>query len=142
MAYLCGVLNSFMLDYVLRFKVTANISIFYVYQLPVPRLTPDDQHCKVIASRVARLVCIGPEFDTLRQELLGDVHAYVATEPGERQQLQNEIDALVAHLYGLSAEDLQHILYAPYTFWLVKREIKDGVMETFARVEELLYGDA
>ena len=38
-AYLCGIFNSFMLDYVLRFKVSADVSMFYVYQLPVPRLT-------------------------------------------------------------------------------------------------------
>jgi hypothetical protein len=58
-----------------------------------------------------------------------------------RQQIQNEIDALVAPLYGLSEEDLQHILYAPYTFPLVKSEIKDGVVHEFARVERLLEGE-
>jgi hypothetical protein len=142
-AYLCGVLNSFTLDYALRFKVSANVNIFYVYQLPVPRLTPNDLHCRAIARRVARLVCVGPEFDELRRELLGDVNAWVIPfeEKEARQQVQNEIDALVAHLYGLSEEDLHHILYAPYTFPLVRREIKDGVMQEFARVERLLLAD-
>lgn len=138
LAYLCGVLNSFTLDYVLRFKVSANLNMFYVYQLPVPRLTPDDLHCRAIARQAAQLVCIGPEFDGLRAEVLGSVEVHVATEAEERQRLQNEIDALVAHLYGLSEEDRRHILYAPYTFPLVKREVKDGVMEAFGRVEELL----
>jgi N-6 DNA Methylase len=138
LTYLCGILNSFALDYVLRFKITANVNIFYVYQLPIPRLTPEDLHCRAIAHRVAKLVCIGPEFDDLRRELLGDVNAHVATIQDERQKLQNEIDALVAHLYGLRREDLEHILYAPYTFPLVKQGIKDGVMAAFERVEELL----
>lgn len=138
MAYLCGVFNSFTLDYVLRFKVTAHVNMFYLYQTPVPRLTSKDQHCKAIARRVAQLVCIGPEFDGLRAEVLGSVEAHVATEAEERQRLQNEIDALVAHLYGLSEEDMRHILYAPYTFPLVKRVVKDGVMEALGRVEELL----
>jgi cyanate lyase len=69
---------------------------------------------------------------------LGSVEAHVATNPIERQHLQNEIDALVAHLYRLSEDELQHILYAPYTFPLVERMIKDGVMTAFARVEEML----
>lgn len=138
LAYLCGVLNSFVLDYVLRFKVSANVNIFYAYQLPVPRLIPDDLYCRAIAERVARLVCIGPEFDDLRQELLGNTAARVATNPIERQQLQNEIDALVAHLYGLREEELWHILYAPYTFPLVGREVKDAVMAAFAYVEEMV----
>lgn len=136
--YLCGVFNSFVLDYVIRFKVSANVNIFYVYQLPVPRLTPQDPYCRAIAHRVARLVCIGPEFDDLRGELLGDVNAHLATIQDERQKLQNEIDALVAHLYGLRREDMEHILYAPYTFPLVKSGIKDGVMAAFERVEEML----
>ncbi len=112
--------------------------MFHVYQLPVPRLAPTDPHCRAIAQRVARLVCIGSEFDELRRELLGDVGAHVATIVDERRHLQHEIDALVAHLYGLSEDDLRHILYAPYTFPLVKREIKDGVMREFGRVEDLL----
>lgn len=140
MAYLCGVCNSFTIDYALRFKVSSNVNIFHLYQLPVPRLMPGNPHLDAISQRVARLVCIGPEFDELRRELLGSVQAHVATDATERQRLQNEIDALVAHLYGLEEDDLQHILYAPYTFPLVKREIKDGVMEAFARVETLLQG--
>ncbi|HYU76436.1 MAG TPA: hypothetical protein VEL31_27515, partial [Ktedonobacteraceae bacterium] len=136
--YLCGVFNSFSLDYVIRFKVTTDVNMFHIYQLPVPRLTPTDPYCQAIAHRVAQLVCIGPEFDVLRRELLGDVNAHVATILDERQKLQNEIDALVAHLYGLHVEDLEHILYAPYTFPLVKPVVKDGVMAAFGRVEELL----
>jgi cyanate lyase len=112
--------------------------MFYVYQLPVPRLTADDPHCRAIAKRVAKLVCVGQEFDELRRELLGSVEAHIATNPIERQRLQNEIDALVAHLYGLSEDELRHILYAPYTFPLVGREVKDGVMAAFARVGEIV----
>jgi hypothetical protein len=138
LTYLCGILNSFVIDYVLRFKVSANVNIFYIYQLPVPRLLPDDPHCQAIAQRVARLVCIGPEFDTLRREVLGTAEVHVATNPIERQRLQNQIDALVVHLYGLQEEELRHILYAPYTFPLVGREVKDGVMAAFSRVEEML----
>ena len=102
------------------------------------RCSPNDPHCQAIGKRVARLVCIGQEFDALRRELLGSVEAYVATNPIERQRLQNEIDALVAHLYGLNEDELRHILYAPYTFPLVAREIKDGVLAAFARVEEMV----
>ena len=36
--------------------------------------------------------------------------------------------------YGLEEEELRHILYAPYTFPLVRRDIKDGVMAAFAHL--------
>ncbi len=32
------------------------------------------------------------------------------TDPATRQQLRNELDALVAHLYGLSRDEFSHIL--------------------------------
>jgi hypothetical protein len=35
-----------------------------------------------------------------------------ATDPVERQRLRDELDALVAHLYGLSRADFAHILGA------------------------------
>lgn len=37
--FACAVLNSFACDFVIRQKVTAHCNMFYVYQLPVPRLT-------------------------------------------------------------------------------------------------------
>ncbi len=33
-----------------------------------------------------------------------------AADPAERQRLRDEIDAIVAHLYGLSRGDFDHIL--------------------------------
>ncbi len=33
-----------------------------------------------------------------------------ATDPVERQRLRNELDALVAHLYGQSRSEFAHIL--------------------------------
>ena len=35
-----------------------------------------------------------------------------ASDPAERQRLRDEIDALVAHLYGLSRAEFAHILGA------------------------------
>jgi hypothetical protein len=139
MAYLCGVLNSLMLDYVVRQKITTDITMTQAGQLPVPRLAEDDPLCLAIARRVARLICVGPAFAELRQELLGttdEVEAGVIPfeEQTRRRVLQQEIDALVARLYGLSAADLEHILSAPYTFPLVAPEIKDGVRRAFAHV--------
>ena len=52
-----GILNSFAMDWFLRLKVTTNINMFYIYQLPVPRLTKADRHFDPIANRVARLNC-------------------------------------------------------------------------------------
>ena len=46
-----------------------------------------------------------------------------ATDPVERQQLRDEIDALVAHLYGLSRAEFAHI---PGAFPLVFADDAQG----------------
>ena len=46
-----------------------------------------------------------------------------ATDPDERQRLRDELDALVAHLYGLSRDDFEHILG---TFPLVFPDDEEG----------------
>jgi len=134
--FLCGLFNSFTLDYVIRFKVSANVNFFYVYGLPVPRLCAGDPSFEAIVPRVARLVCTTPEFDDLAR-MVGMARGTGATDPDERQQIKNEIDALVARLYGLDTDDLRHVLYAPYTFPLVDKGIKDGVMAAFGRLAAL-----
>jgi intergrase/recombinase len=128
LAYLCGVLNSFTLDYVLRSKISANVNMFYLYQLPVPRPASDNPLYKPIVRRVAQLVCVGPEFDELRAELLGNVNAYIATNEGERRQIQYEIDGLVAHLYGLTEGEFRYVLS---TFPLVKQPVKDAALNAY-----------
>lgn len=140
LACLCGLLNSFVLDYVIRRKITVDLTMFQVRQLPVPHLAEDQPHCRAIARRVARLVCLDPAFQALRGQLLGSEDAPVLSlaRRQERQQLQNEIDAIVAHLYGLSASDLRDLLFAPQSFPLVAPAIKEGVLRAFSAVERWL----
>ncbi|MHB8627075.1 MAG: Eco57I restriction-modification methylase domain-containing protein [Aggregatilineales bacterium] len=110
--FLAGCLNSFILDWILRLKVAANINMFYMYQLPVPRLNPGNAYFDAIVPRAARLTCTRPEFAELWQSVMGEAWdiSKGATDPAERQKLRNEIDAIVAHLYGLSRADFDHIL--------------------------------
>lgn len=140
LAYLCGLLNSFVLDYVIRHKVSVDITMSQAAQLPLACLAAEEPHCQAIARRVARLVCLGPAFAPLRVELLGreDAPVLPLEQRKERLQLQHEIDALVAHLYGLSAADLRDLLYAPHSFPLVATSVKEGVLCAFANVERLL----
>lgn len=112
--YLSALFNSLALDYVLRQKIATTVNMFYLYQLPVPRLAPGHPLFDAIVPRAARLTCTRPEFAGLWQEVMGEewTAAGGATDPAERQALRDELDALVAHLYGLSRDDFAHILGA------------------------------
>ncbi len=128
---LCSVFNSFTLDWMVRQKVTSHLNMFYVYQLPVPRLDAKHPSFICLVHRAARLICTTPEFDALAREVGLSGHEDGATREGERAQLRAEIDGLVAHLYGLTEEEFIHILA---TFPLVKDPIKVAARNAYRDV--------
>ena len=105
--------------------------MFFIYQLPVPRLTESDPQFHPIATRAARLICTTPEFDALAQSVGLTSHHAAATNPLERAKLRAELDGLVAHLYGLTEEEFIHILG---TFPLVGSAVKVDAHNAYRRV--------
>ena len=87
-------------------------TIFYLYQLPVPRLTAGNRFFGAIVPRAARLTCTSAAFADLWQAVMGEAWTPAAgvTDAVERQALRDELDALVAHPYGLTRADFAHIL--------------------------------
>jgi hypothetical protein len=105
--------------------------MFYAYQLPMPRLMPGNPYFDAIVPRVARLTCTRAEFADLWQEVIGEPwnESKGATDPAERQRLRDELDAIVAHLYGLGRDDFDHILG---TFPLVFPDTGEGTSKRAA----------
>ncbi len=67
--YLTAILNSLVYDFSLRQKVSADLTMFFIYQTPVPRLTTGDRFFAAIVERAAWLICTTPEFDDLAKEV-------------------------------------------------------------------------
>ncbi len=128
LTYLVAVFNSFIIDYLIRQKVTAHVSFFFVENLPIPRLTENDLYFNEIVTRAAKLICITPEFDDLALEIgLGSHHNGVS-DPADRAKLRAELDGMIAHLYGLTEDEFSYILT---TFPLVKDEIKKQALAAY-----------
>ena len=132
MLSLLAMLNSFVIDYCLRSSVSANLTMFFIYQLPVPRLTAKDKAFGPIVERAARLICTAPEFDDLAREVGLKSHKQGATDPAERARLRAELDGLIAHLYGLTEEEFAYILT---TFPLVPDPVKVAAHNAYRDVE-------
>jgi hypothetical protein len=123
--YLCAVFNSFVFDYLLRLRVSANLNFFYIYQMPVP---PTDGRYAALVERAARLTCTSPEFDRLARAIgIGD-HRAGAQAAQERARLRAELDALVAQLYGLDEAEFAHVLAA---FPLVAESVKAAALAAY-----------
>ena len=116
-------MNAFVLDWVLRQQVAKNVNMFHIYSLPLPRLSPGDPFFDAIVPRAARLTCTRAEFAPLWREVMGTDWTPDAVLSPHPSVLRNQIDALVAHLYGLTRAEFDHILG---TFPLVFPDTPEG----------------
>ena len=122
--YLVGVLNSFVVDYLIRQKVSANINMFHFLELPVPRLSSGSEF-ESIAKMSAQLVATTNEFKELKNEL---GISYGVTDENDRQIIRAKLDATVAKLYGITKPELEYILTK---FSLVDEKIKKKTLDEF-----------
>jgi hypothetical protein len=126
--------NSFCCDWLIRQRITKTLSFFFVYQLPIPRLTSEDASFRPLVERAARLIGTAPEFDELLQDVFGPKathQTHGVYDPKERQTLRAEIDALVARIYDLTEEEFAHILS---TFPLVPEEVKAQTLKAYQQI--------
>ena len=131
--YWCAVANSFVLDWLLRQSITTTLNMFYLYQLPVPRLPSTDARCISISKRTAKLICTEATYDSLAHDVGLKGHGDGITDPGERAKLRAELDGLVAHLYGLDEDEFAHILK---TFPLVPEPAKVAALNAWRDVKK------
>ena len=130
--FIMSILNSFVLDHYLRQQVSANLTMFFIYQCPIPRLNSSDPKFLPIANRAARLVCTTEEFDELAIAMGLRSYKDSATDRAERARLRAELDGLVAHLYGLDEIEFTHILGS---FPLVPEPVKQAARNAYRDVE-------
>ncbi|HLD86483.1 MAG TPA: hypothetical protein VJB12_00305 [Candidatus Nanoarchaeia archaeon] len=117
-------MNSFVIDYIIRQKVSANVNMFYFLETPVPRLS-SGREFDAIVRKVAQLVCTTDEFSELKKET-GVEHALMGE--ADRNLARAQLDAMVAGLYGITKKDMEFILQQ---FPIVDPRQKELVLEQF-----------
>jgi hypothetical protein len=118
---LVTLMNSFVFDWLLRFRVTNHTNFFLLEPLAVPRPKIESDEAQLLIQAATRLTCVTPEFAPLWSEIMGT--SWQATDGArdmhERARLRAQIDAIVADLYGLTEHDFAYILN---TFPLLDRD--------------------
>ncbi|MXZ23465.1 MAG: hypothetical protein F4Y80_01140 [Caldilineaceae bacterium SB0665_bin_21] len=132
-AFLLGVLSSMILDWYVRRVVELNFSFYIFGNLPIPDV-PTDQ-TNTVTSRLVdisgRLAAPDDRFADWAREV-GVPVGSVKSE-SEKQDLIHELDACVAHLYGLDEADLE-ILYGTFHANTDYSERHAAVLEHFRRL--------
>ncbi len=103
--YLCGMLNSFVANYLVRLRVTTHVSSGIIDRLPVPLPQRDDARFREVAG-LSRTLAAAP------------------LDPANYARLQ----AVAARVYGLQSSQFDHILS---TFPLVEPSVRAAVRSAF-----------
>jgi hypothetical protein len=153
-ACLVAQLSSIVCDYVVRCKL-GGTHLTHSYMEQVPVISPksfDEKARRFIAVRVAELVYTSSAMAQFYEELIAELKddtvkrdAPFEFNENRRHKIKCELDAFIAHLFGLSREDLVFILdpsellgadYPSHTFLGLKsKEVRDfGEYRTRRRV--------
>jgi hypothetical protein len=136
-------LNAVVLDYVARQKIgNVNLNFYLVEQFPVfppdfyERTCPWEKKRKLdrwIGERVLKLTCVSHDMKPLA-EAAGFKPLVHKWDPGERAQLQAELDAAFFLLYGVRRDDVEYILS---TFNGIRKE-SEGALPGTSTQERIL----
>ncbi|WP_320196865.1 Eco57I restriction-modification methylase domain-containing protein (plasmid) [Agrobacterium rosae] len=113
-AYVLGVMSSLVFDWYARRFVETHLTFFLLNDFPVPRPKRDNpfwQRSVLLAGRLAAA-----------DERFAEWGKKVGVEWGpltsqDRQAMIDELDAVIAHLYGLSEDQLRHIFKTFHEGW-------------------------
>ncbi|MFL5259407.1 MAG: hypothetical protein ACJ8AS_06605, partial [Hyphomicrobiales bacterium] len=133
---LCGVLNSFALDYVARQKIQSrHLNAYIAEQLPV--LNPDHHArrfgqrtaAEIVNDHVLRLTYTAHDMAPFARDMGyveadGTVKPPIIWDEAERRHLRARLDALYFILYGITDED--DIRYILSTFPIVERKDREA----------------
>jgi hypothetical protein len=118
---LLGVLNSLPFDWMLRRRVETHVTFGILNSLPIPDV-PDR-----VSDLAGRLSCVDDRYTDFAARAGVDCGPLAAEE---RTEFEAEIDALVAHAYGLSREQLE-VIFNDFVEAAVPEPYRQLVRERF-----------
>ena len=121
-AFLLGVLSSIPLDWYARlFVSTNNVGFFLLNTFPIPRPPRKNPLWKRVVALSGRLASPDNRFAKWA-EAVGVEHGKL--DEDEKNNMIYELDAVVAHLYGLSEKQLIHIFETFHRTWNYEPRLK------------------
>ena len=131
-AYLVGVLSSMILDWYARRVVELHIKFHVINNFPIPDAdTDDDPVGRRVVEIAGTLAAVDERYTDWAAEV--DVPVGSVTDEATKQDLICELDACVAHLYGLDEDDLA-VVYETFHEGADYSERHRAVLAHFRRI--------
>lgn len=114
-AFLLGVMSSIPFDWGSRRWVELHLTFEVLAALPVPRYTPGTEISDRIVHIAGRLAAVDERYSDWAAAV--GVTAGSVNDPAEKHALIAELDALVAHSYDLTREQVEHVFATFHRGW-------------------------
>ena len=96
--------------------------IFLLNTFPIPHPDSENIFRKRVVELAGRLACVDERYANWAKEIGVE---YGSLSPIEKNDMIHELDAVVAHLYGLSEEQLIHIFETFHVGWDYQDRLDD-----------------
>ncbi len=123
-AFLLGVLSSIPLDWYARRYVETHLNFFVANPFPIPRPSRTSLLWQRAVSLAGKLACPDKRFAGWAKTVGVKVGKVPDDESGD---MIRELDAVVAHLYGLDAKQLRHIFETFHEGWDSSEALKTSL---------------
>jgi hypothetical protein len=132
-AFLLGVLSSIPLDWYARRYVELHLNFQILNGLPIPNPLPTDLTRLRVIEIAGRLAAKDERFENWATAV--GVPVGSVTSADQQSHLEAELDALIAHLYGLNRSQIEHVFETFHRGWDFHPRLTK-VLDYFDRIEE------
>jgi hypothetical protein len=122
--FVLAVFNSLPFDWIVRRRVENKMAFGILNSLPVPEASVQRER---LAELAGRLSCVDDRYSDFAQRAGVDVRSL---SDEERLEMQAEIDALIAHAYGLKREHLE-VIFADFVEAAVSASYRVRVLRRY-----------
>jgi hypothetical protein len=123
--YLCAMLNSFVIDFLMRRRIASAINVFHMKELRIPKLSQDDPSLQKLSKYAAQLICTTKEFDEMKNEI-GVENTTLTDE--KQNEILVKINVLSAKICNITKKELIYILS---TFPAIDSKLKEKILFDF-----------
>lgn len=120
-AFLLGIMSSIPFDWYIRRLVELSLSFEILNSTPIPRPHPDDPRRQRVVEIAGRLAAVDARYQAWADAV--GVPVGSVTSATLKDDLIAELDALVAHLYGLNRAQLSHVFATFHRGWAYQERL-------------------
>ncbi|WP_338768052.1 DNA methyltransferase [Bernardetia sp. ABR2-2B] len=118
--FIQAILNSLVVDYIIRFLIDIHVNKTYLMRLPIPQpsdaeLSENKVYQQLIKNALLLNLANNTNLDELKEKVSFKIQkSDIPTTQKQKDKLQAKNDLLIAELYGLTKEQIKHLTSPTY----------------------------